>query len=89
MMIPGKDDSISACRFPADIDFMAQKQCVCQVLTAPADLAVVPAGREAGASCSPGCRALDSAPEAAHIPLRDPALQPARAFNRATNTGSG
>lgn len=57
------------------------------VLRAPADLPVVPAGKGAGASCSPGCRVLDGAPEAADRPPDDPVLQPARAFNR-TNTGT-
>lgn len=46
------------------------------VLRAAADLPEVPAGRVAGASCSPGCRVLDSVQEAADTPLHDPVLQP-------------
>lgn len=57
-----------------------------EVLRAPADLPAVPAGRVAGASCSPGCRVQDCAPEAADTPLHDPVLQPAQAFNRAKKT---
>ncbi len=60
-----------------------------EVLRAPADLPAVPAGGVAGASCSPGCRAQDSAPEAADTPLHDLVLQPAQAFDRVRNTGSG
>lgn len=52
------------------------------VLRAAADLPAVPAGRVAGASCSPGCRVLGSAQEAADTLLYDPVLQPAQAFNR-------
>lgn len=58
------------------------------VLRAPADLPAVPAGRVAGASCSPGSRVLDRAPEAADTPPHDPVLQPAQTINRAS-TGIG
>lgn len=47
-------------------------------LRAPADLPVVPAGRGAGASCSSGCRVLDSDAGAADTPPDDPVLQPAQ-----------
>ena len=47
------------------------------VLRAPAGLPAVPAGRGAGASCSPDCREWDSAQEAADTSLHDPVLQPA------------
>ncbi len=48
------------------------------VLRAPADLPVVPAGGGAGASCSSGCRVLDSDAGAADTPPDDPVLQPAQ-----------
>ena len=57
-------------------------------LRAAADLPEVPAGRVAGASCSPGCRVLDSVQEAADTPLHDPVLQPAHACNKITHTGT-
>lgn len=47
------------------------------VLTAPADRPSVLAGKVAVASCLPGCRVLDSAPEAADTRLHDHVLQPA------------
>lgn len=60
-----------------------QVQCVSEVvLRAAADLPEVPAGRVAEASCSPGCRVLDSAQEAADTPLHDPVLQPAQSYNK-------
>lgn len=58
------------------------------VLRAAADLPEVPAGRVAGASCSPGCRVLDSVQEVADTPLHDPVLQPAYACNKITHRGT-
>lgn len=46
------------------------------VLRAPAGLPAVPAGRVAGASCSPGYGVPGTAQQAADRPLHDPVLQP-------------